>query len=376
MRNKRNLMMLLLMVLFFIPLQCHAAETQSTYNDFQYKIYGSTSKGKYIAIRGYQGQDETVEIPETIDGIPVTSILMMNDYKYPEKIKKIVIPKTIDALDHTAFEKLTNLETIEVDNDNAKYYAESGVLFSKYKKKITLEFYPAAKAGKSYTVPASVDSIEAAFINNKNLKTLTIKAQIKMIFEIANGSNIEKIILPDSLKFVGEYAFCGCSKLKTIQFGSNVTDILEYAFQDCTSLKTITLPDSVRSVDKDAFTGCKAKIVKASYLKKQKDGSYVAKVNVGKKAYKASNITKIAAAKKSYTVKKGKKVKLNTNVYVKNSKKGILSTTSILRFQSSNKKVLTVSKYGNMKGIKKGKATVTVRLKTGDILYTVKVTVK
>lgn len=376
MRKKLKCIMMLLTLTLLLPIQSHAAEKQSTYKDFTYTKYNTETKGEYIVINGYEGQEETVIIPETIDGVTVTSILDMEEYKYPEKIKKVVIPKTIDALGCTAFEKLTNLESIEVDKDNAKYYAKDGVLFSKYKKKTTLEFYPAAKAGDSYTVPSNVNEIAFAFWNNKNIKTLTIKAKITAIYEIANGSNIEKIVLPDSVKYVGEYAFRGCEKLKKIQFGSNVRSIAEYAFQGCQSLKSITIPDSVTEIDKDAFNGCKAKVTKPSYLKKTKKGSYVAKAKIGKKEYNASSITKIAAAKKSYTVKKGKNVKLNTNVYVNKAKKGILSNTSLLRFQSSNKKVLTVSRYGNMKGIKRGKATVTVRLKTGDVAYKVQVTVK
>lgn len=377
MRIKIKYFILLFAVAFLmLPTQKLSAETLLTYGDFQYKIYESSTKGKYVSVEGYIGQEETVTIPETIDNIPVTTLLGLENYQYPKKIKRMVIPKNVDALDYLAFEKLSNLEAIEVADGNAKYYSREGVLFSKYKKNITLEFYPCAKEGEAYTIPSNVDFFQMAFMNNQNLKTLTIKAKVSNIFEFAGGSSIEKIILPNTVKNIDEYAFRNCAKLKSINLGDNVRTIGREAFDGCTSLKKIILPDSVYKVNKYAFDGCKAKIKKASHLKKQKNGSYIAKGKIGKKEYDASNITKIAPAKKKYTVKKGKKVKLNTTAYVNNKKKGTLSTTSLLSFKSSNKKVLTVSKYGNMKGIKKGKATVTVKLKTGDISYKVKVTVK
>lgn len=69
-------------------------------------------------------------------------------------------------------------------------------------------------------------------------------------------------------------------------------------------------------------------------------------------------------------------MKLNTTAYVNRKRREYFPLPPCSATNLLNKKVLTVSKYGNMKGTKKGKATVTVKLKTGDISYKVKVTVK
>lgn len=47
-------------------------------------------------------------------------------------------------------------------------------------------------------------------------------------------------------------------------------------FKNCLSLKKITIPESIYTIKKGAFSGCKAKIKKPSFLKKQKNGSYAA----------------------------------------------------------------------------------------------------
>ena len=82
----------------------------------------------------------------------------------------------------------------------------------------------------------------------------------------------------------------------------------------------------------------------------------------GKKAvtYKASRITKIKAKTSKVTIQKGKTTKLQTRVYI--SKK--------------LKKVVKVSSKGTIKGLKKGKATVTVKLRTTGKTYKVNVKVK
>ena len=97
----------------------------------------------------------------------------------------------------------------------------------------------------------------------------------------------------------------------------------------------------------------------------------------GKKAvtYKASRITKIKAKTSKVTIKKGKTTKLQTRVYIQKLKKGYLDP-EILKFTTSNKKVVKVSSKGTIKGLKKGKATVTVKLRTTGKTYKVNVKVK
>lgn len=244
------------------------------------------------------------------------------------------------------------------------------------KEGITLEFYPCNKTGEKYTVPSEVSTIGAAFLNNQNIKSLVISAKVTIIYEIGGGSNIETIVLPDSVKFIDEYAFCNCKKLKEIKLGNNIKAIGKEAFKNCESLLKIRIPNSVCSIEKDAFEGCDAKIKTSTYLKRQNDGSYVAKITVNKKDFKAEKITIIKSKNSSITLKKNGTKKLQTAVYVNKKLKGTLSTTAILKFRSSNPKVAKVSSKGVVRGIKKGIATITVKLRTVDLSYKIKVKIK
>lgn len=63
------------------------------------------------------------------------------------------------------------------------------------------------------------------------------------------ASNIEQIILPESITSIGSHAFWGCEKLKTIEIPTSVTIISTGAFTQCDSLESIFIPASVSSIE-------------------------------------------------------------------------------------------------------------------------------
>ncbi len=66
----------------------------------------------------------------------------------------------------------------------------------------------------------------------------------------------ERGILPTSLKKIGNYAFCGCSSLKSVEIPDNVTTIGDCAFKNCSNLEHVTLPANSASMGEDVFYGC------------------------------------------------------------------------------------------------------------------------
>lgn len=70
------------------------------------------------------------------------------------------------------------------------------------------------------------------------------------------GSQITNITLSKSTETIGDYAFEGCSQLKSIYNWDNVKTISQCAFKDCSSLGEISLPSYLTSIDQNAFEGC------------------------------------------------------------------------------------------------------------------------
>lgn len=101
-------------------------------------------------------------------------------------VLKIFIPENVSYLALKAFSSFFSLQAIEVDEANAYYCSEDGVMFTKDKK--TLICYPMNKPYERYIVPESVTSIAPyAFF----------------------GSKLKKVILPENYK-LNEDSFIGC----------------------------------------------------------------------------------------------------------------------------------------------------------------------
>jgi len=55
---------------------------------------------------------------------------------------------------------------------------------------------------------------------------------------------------------IGEYAFSGNSRLRSVTFPDTLKNIGEGAFYDCVNIRAIEIPESVQTIGKQAFYGC------------------------------------------------------------------------------------------------------------------------
>ena len=110
------------------------------------------------------------------------------------------------------------------------------------------------KCGNGYLFVDSADGHCYLFDENGN------EDDIKKIKYIGNHAfereNLKSIVIPDSVKCIGNRAFCGCENLKSIKIPNSVKSIGDYAFYYCQSLKSIEIPDSVKSIGNCAFESC------------------------------------------------------------------------------------------------------------------------
>ena len=365
-----------------------AADKEITNGDYTY-VKESNGKTSYAVLTSYKGSETNLVIPEELDGLQVKAI--SQGFEKNLKIKSIILSKNIALAKetHRNLEVLNEIETLEeirVAKDNLSYQAQDGVLYSKDKKQ--LFSYPKSKKSETYNMPASVKKVEEsnALTNLKYLKNLTLSKNLSVTpscneSSFGNCNKLNKVTITKGLRFIDDYAFFECKALKEIKLPEGLQSIGVGVFYR-TGIKQLTIPGSVVKID---VIDKSIKLSKPSYLKKFKRDSgaiyYEARATVkasGKKTvtYKASRITKIKAKTSKVTIKKGKTTKLQTRVYIsKKLKKGYLDP-EILKFTTSNKKVVKVSSKGTIKGLKKGKATVTVKLRTTGKTYKVNVKVK
>ena len=66
------------------------------------------------------------------------------------------------------------------------------------------------------------------------------------------------VVIPESVRRIGEGAFLDCTSLTGVVIGDNVTYIGKSAFRGCTALTALAVPDSVTGVGTAAFADCTA----------------------------------------------------------------------------------------------------------------------
>ena len=67
-------------------------------------------------------------------------------------------------------------------------------------------------------------------------------------------TNIVSIILPDSIRWIGDSCFEGCTSLQNVVLPKNLKALSRDLFYGCTALKTITLPNSIEKIYSGAFS--------------------------------------------------------------------------------------------------------------------------
>lgn len=70
-----------------------------------------------------------------------------------------------------------------------------------------------------------------------------------------NNSEINDVVIPNSVTSIGNHVFSGCASLTSITIPTSVTSIGDGAFSGCSGLTSISIPNSVTNIGSSAFQG-------------------------------------------------------------------------------------------------------------------------
>ena len=219
--------------------------------------------GKNISIIGSSAFSKTgiseMEMPDKL--IEIGSFAFSNC----DNLKKVVIPASVQTLATNAFNGSADISAIEVDADSPLFYSDDGVLYSRTEN--TLVRFPSGRKG-SYTVPDGIEKIgNYAFYDAEGITEIILPDSLKVIGEsafrkcgieaidIPGGVNnvgfaafseakLESIVFPDSVTEIGAAVFDGCLNLNSVTFGKNTGSIGYGVFCNCPKLKEINIPES------------------------------------------------------------------------------------------------------------------------------------
>ena len=171
----------------------------------------------------------------------------------------VTIPASVTNIGSWVFDYCSALTAIHVAEGNTAYSSEDGVLFNK--DKTTLVCYPIGKTETTYTVPATVTTIEtSAFEDCTALTQVTLPEGLTNISNMSfeGCAALAQINLPNSLTSIANRAFYGCTSLTEVTLPDGLTKIEFYTFYDCSALEKVTLPEGITYIGNEAFKNCSA----------------------------------------------------------------------------------------------------------------------
>lgn len=71
-----------------------------------------------------------------------------------------------------------------------------------------------------------------------------------------NQNQLIKVVIPDTIKFIGDSAFENCQNLMYLAIGKNIETIGYKSFYNCVNLRSIVLPKSLTFIGEYAFSYC------------------------------------------------------------------------------------------------------------------------
>ena len=235
----------------------------------------------------YEGDDTVLELPETVNDVPLTEIRMR--YSTCFRVETLKIPASVTAIDAKSLREFYNLKTLDIQSDSFLY--EDGILYSKGGKELIAAVSPSADV----VIHDGCTEIQAeAFYNCDTEMTVHFPSSLRTIGNRAfYSAEIRSADFSDGLETVDEYAFMG-SSLEELHLPSTLKHIGQSAFASLSGYKGLRLPDSVETVGRNAFEG---KDWKTERYSTGEDSFYIGpKASVEVTAFNGLNITSFTVA--------------------------------------------------------------------------------
>ena len=97
-----------------------------------------------------------------------------------------------------------------------------------------------------------------AFMGQSKVTSVTMPNSLKRIeggaFMTCYG--LKKLVIPDSVTYLGYESFNNCSGLEEVYLGNSVDSIYNYCFSYCSNLRRINFPAKVAYIGLEAFNNC------------------------------------------------------------------------------------------------------------------------
>ena len=232
--------------------------SESPEKDFQVSQEGVLEK--------YLGDAAMVVIPETVNGVKVTSVAD-KAFEDKSKLEAIRFADTIQRAGSQVFYGSSQnlkiallgkgMRELEGTFDNCGVLEQ--VVLNEGLEIIGGNCFSSCYNLTTVEIPKSVKTINgAAFFCCLDLEQVTLPDGLT---EISNQcfmgcDSLTQIHIPDSVTALGDMCFNGCESLTSIDIPETVTHIGHSAFEDCYELEQIVLPEGITEIGFECFSSC------------------------------------------------------------------------------------------------------------------------
>lgn len=173
--------------------------------------------------------------------------------------KSLILPSTLETIKYCAFsyayfEEITFPSGLKTVEDHGIYNMPS-LKKATFPKDAAFSsnnyLLDECKALEELTAPA--DIYNKCYISSEAFKTLKITAGETVKSISGSKKNLETLVLADTVKTIGKYAFRNLTKLSSVTFSASLETIGEYAFDGCESLTVFNAPSSLKTIEYSAF---------------------------------------------------------------------------------------------------------------------------
>lgn len=240
---------------------------KGVYADFHYNVLNDNT----IKITKYDGDINTVTIPEILNGYTVTEI-SYNAFSDCENLEIILLPKTVVSFDISDSSQVSSLVEINVNEDNPNYCSIDGVLYSKDVTQMI--YFPFASSITDLVIPETVTSVNCSLEYCKNLKNISISKNLSYFYMnsyfLLRGDNIENIFVDEENQFYyskngimyskktnNVFAYPQNNRTKTFEIPEGIETIDSYWYlRDCNYLENVIVPASLTNFNSAGLAYC------------------------------------------------------------------------------------------------------------------------
>lgn len=196
--------------------------------------------------------DGAFKVCETLSDIKLPSTLTYlgaQAFFMDRKLTSINLPENLKKIGGSAF-SASGINIFDIAPNNAYFKVVSGCLYDTDNK----VFYAVPMTGTTEVkvLDKTIGIMDGAFWGSQVSKVVLPETIIGIGEDAFCETPLASINLPKGIFYIGEEAF-GCTNLTEVVVPENTIHILKRTFAKCPNLKKVTLPSGVKALDTQAF---------------------------------------------------------------------------------------------------------------------------